>query len=390
MEEIIRFATLAASGRFTMTELCADFGISRKTGYKQLRRYHEGGSKSLGPRSHRTYLCAHRTAEAVKQLILLERRRRMTWGPKKLLDLLVTKHGVEAPPACSTIAAILQRHGLSERRRRRPGFYAVRPTQLTVPTHPNHGWTVDFKGWFLTVDGRRCEPLTVCDRFSRYVIGCHACPNQQLKGTLRVFKSLMRYHGRPEIIRVDNGPPFASLGVGRLSQLSAWWINQGIKVEFTRPAHPQDNGSHERMHRDLKAEAVRPPSANLPAQQRRFERWQHEFNHERPHEALGMRKPADLYHRSQRRLNENDTIIRYPSSYQVRRLSMTGHLWHEGRNYYIGEALARCRVGLALDATGRTEVHFANVHLGNLIYDPAERFRPSAYIVPPDHKPLAK
>ena len=103
-----------------------------------------------------------------------------------------------------------------------------------------------------------------------------------------------------------------------------------------------------------------------------------------------MRKPADLYHRSQRRLNENDTVIRYPSSYQVRRLSMTGHLWHEGRNYYIGEALARCRVGLALDATGRTEVHFANVHLGNLIYDPAERFRPSAYIVPPDHKPLAK
>ena len=187
-EEIIRFATLAASGRFTMTELCADFGISRKTGYKQLRRYQEGGSKSLGPRRHRTYACAHRTAEAVKQLILLERRRRMTWGPKKLFDLLVTKHGVEAPPACSTIAAILQRHGLSERRRRHPGFYAVRPSQLTLPTHPNHVWTVDFKGWFLTADGRRCDPLTVCDRSSRYVIGCHACPNQQFKGTLRAAK----------------------------------------------------------------------------------------------------------------------------------------------------------------------------------------------------------
>jgi transposase InsO family protein len=310
-------------------------------------------------------------------------------GPK-LHVLLLTKHGIAVPPARSTIAAILHRHGLSERRRRRPGFYAVRPSELTEPTHPNHVWTVDFKGWFLTADGGRCDPLTVCDRYSRYVIGCQARPNQQFKGTLRVFKSLMRHHGLPEVIRVDNGPPFASLGVGRLSQLSMWWIEQGIAVEFTRPAHPQDNGAHERMHRDLKAEAVRPPSANLPAQQRRFERWQHEFNYERPHEALAMQKPAELYHRSQRRLRENDTTIRYPSTHKVQRLSATGHLRHEGRNYYIGEALAECRVGLLVNPTGQTEVHFANVHLGNLVYDPAGRFRPPAYIVPPDHKPLAK
>lgn len=390
MEAKLKFSSLAATGRFTVTELCKDFGVSRKTGYKWLRRYAAEGAAGLHERSRRPHGCAHHTAEKIERLVLRERRRHPSWGPKKLAEVLCCAYRIKVPPARSTLAAILRRHGLSQRQRRAPGLYAPAPTALTQPTHPNHVWTVDFKGWFCTADGVRCDPLTVCDRFSHYLIGCHARPNQQFKGTLRVFKRLLRQHGRPRIIRVDNGTPFASCGLGRLSQLSVWWILQGIAVEFTRPGHPQDNGSHERMHRDLKAECTTPASSNLRALQRRLQRWRHTYNHVRPHEALKMQKPAQIYHRSQRRLGANDKTLRYPTTYLVKTLSDNGQLRHGGHSYHVGEALAGCRVGLFVNPAGVTELHFANVHLGNLKYDPAERFRPPAYIVPPDHRPLAK
>jgi transposase InsO family protein len=178
------------------------------------------------------------------------------------------------------------------------------------------------------------------------VLACRARPNQQFRATLWAFRKLMRHHGLPQIIRVDNGTPFASCGLGRLSQLSVWWINQGIAVEFIRPASPQQNGSHERMHKDLKAEATVPPSPNFPAQQRRFNRWQHTRNQVRPHESLGMLTPAQIYHRSQRRLRENDKPLRYPDTHRVKTISVTGQLAHQGHLYHLGEAFARCRVGL--------------------------------------------
>ena len=262
--------------------------------------------------------------------MLAERRRHRTWGPKKLQVILHTRHGIEAPPACSTIGEILRRHGLSAKRRRRPGAYPSANTALTQPTQPNQVWTVDFKGWFLLGNGQRCDPLTVCDLYSHYVLGCRAQPNQQFKGTLHEFRGLARHHGLPEIIRVDHGVPFASVGLGRLSSLSIWWIEQGIEVEFTRPASPQDNGAHERMHRDLKAEATQPPSANLAAQQRRFERWRRTYNHERPHESLDQQCPAEFYQPSARRLNEHDKPICYSSEFEVKTISESGHLAHEG------------------------------------------------------------
>ena len=193
----------------------------------------------------------------------------------------------------------------------------------------------------------------------------------------------MRHQGLPEIIRCDLGSPFASLGLGRLSSLSLWWIEQGIEVEFTRPASPQDNGSHERMHRDLKAEAIQPPSANLAAQQRRFDRWRHTYNHDRPHEALGQQTPAEFYQPSARRLGENDKPLVYPPDLEVKVISASGHLAHEGRNYHVGDAFGGKRVGLRLTPAGQTELHFANVHLGHLAYD-AEggRHTPTAYVRP--------
>jgi len=317
-------------------------------------------------------------------LILAERRLHRTWGPKKLQDVLEKKHGVEAPPACSTIGEILRRHGLSVKRRRRPGVYPALNEALTVPTQPNHVWTVDFKGWFLLGNGQRCDPLTVCDRYSHYVLAVRAQPDQQFTRTLRTFQALLRQAGLPEIIRVDLGAPFASVGLGRLSALSVWWIEQGIDVEFTRPASPQDNGSHERMHRDLKAEATQPPSPNHSAQQRRFERWQHTYNHERPHESLHQQRPAEVYQPSTRRLNGNDKPIVYASDCEVKMVSVSGHVAYEGRNYHVGEAFARKPVGLRRNANGQTELHFANVHLGHLHFD-AEggRFKPTAYVAPP-------
>ncbi len=382
MDEIIRFVSLAQTDRFTITELCEQFGISRKTGYKQLERYREEGLKGLQPRSHRPHRMPQRTEAEVEKLIVVERRLHRTWGPKKIHRVLEVKYGLGKPPARSTIGEILRRNGLSVKRRRKPGSYEVNSNGLTEGTQPNHVWTVDFKGWFHLADGMRCDPLTVCDNYSHYVLACRAQPNQQFKQTLRAFQDLMRQVGMPEIIRVDQGTPFSSYcSLGRLSSLSVWWIEQGIEVEFTRRASPQDNGSHERMHRDLKAEATEPPSANLPAQQRRFERWRHTFNHDRPHESLDQQFPAEFYQPSPRRLNEHDKPLVYSSDFEVKVVSDNGHLAHEGRNYYVGEVFAGKAVGLRLADSGQTEVYFANVHLGNLRYDAdGGRFRPAAYV----------
>jgi putative transposase len=377
MEEIARFVTLARSDRFTITDLCEQFGISRRTGYKHLGRFAAEGMPGLQPRSHRPHTFPQRTDATVEALVLGERRLHRTWGPKKLQRVLAVKYGIEAPPACSTIGEILRRHGRSVRRRRRPGAYPSADHGLTEPTQPHHVWTVDFKGWFLLGDGQRCDPLTVTDLYSHFIVGLKAQPNQQFKGTLHSFRGLMRQAGKPEIIRVDHGTPFASIGLGRLSSLSVWWIEQGIDVEFTRPAKPQDNGSHERMHRDLKAEAIQPPSANARAQQRRFERWQYTFNYERPHEALDQHVPADFYQPSERRLSEHDRPLVYPSDHEVKTISTSGFLAHEGHNYHVGEIFAGKRVGLHCNDRDQTELYFANVHLGNLVFDPAGRMGPT-------------
>jgi len=266
--------------------------------------------------------------------------------------------------------------------------HRVLAQDLTQPTRANEVWSFDFKGWFLLGNGLRCEPLTICDRFSRYIIGCKGQPNQQFKLTLRSCKALMRHYGLPEVIRVDNGTPFASIALGGLSQLSVWWIEQGIRVEFTRPGCPQDNGSHERMHRDMKAEVCSPGSLNLRAQQKRFDRWRHEYNHDRPHESLDMLRPAEVYRPSSRRLGEQDKI-RYPQGFQIKRVSQSGHLSHCGSNFYLSEIYAGCSVGLFENLEGITELHYANLHLGNLEFDCKDSWRPKSLIIAPNKEPRA-
>lgn len=387
MTEKERFVHLARSGRFTITQLCEEFSISRKTGHKYLTRFEQEGRDGLLERSRRPKCSTTATDEAIEALILTLRRKHPTWGPKKIHVLLRRDYGIKNPPHLNTIGLILRRHGLVKKRKRKAGKYEVCRDHLTEPTRPNEVWTVDFKGWFTLGNGHRCDPLTVCDRFSRYVIACKAQPNQQYNRTFYSFKKIMRHYGLPEIIRVDNGTPFAaSFSPGRLSQLSVWWVMQGIQVEFIRPSSPQENGSHERMHKDLKAEAIKPAAPTFRAQQKRFDRWRQQYNQVRPHEALDMLCPADIYRSSSRRLGEQDKLS-YPSDYIVKRVAESGHISYKGTTFYVGQSYYQALVALYENEQGVTELHFANLHLGNLEYHPNESWNGKPTIISPNEVP---
>lgn len=278
MRERVRFVGDVERELFSMTELCQRYGISRETGYTWVDRYFEHGVEGLKDQSRAPKSCPHRTDPAVVELLAEARRRHPSWGPKKLIAWLDRRH--HRPwPAASTAGEILKRLGLvKERRRRRRIGHPGRP--LTVATAANQLWTADYKGQFKTKDGLYCYPLTVADSFSRYLLGCRALPSTKTLGTRQAFERLFYQYGLPEAIRTDNGTPFASSNaIGRLSRLSVWWIRLGIRPELIEPSHPEQNGSHERMHKTLKAETTRPPAANRSAQQRKFELFRHEYNH---------------------------------------------------------------------------------------------------------------
>jgi transposase len=241
---------------FSMTELCERFGISRKTGYKWLARFQTEGPAGLVDRYRRPKSCPHQTPQSVVDAVLEARRRHPSWGAKKLLTILRGRHPDWPWPARSTVCDILKREGriAPGRRRRRPGHPGKPQTPMTAP---NQIWTADFKGQFRSGDGQYCYPLTVADGFSRYILGCQGLLSPSLKGTQTVFKRLFREFGLPRIIRTDNGAPFATCAIRRLSRLSIWWIRLGIYPELIEPLHPEQNGRHERMHRTLKAETAR-------------------------------------------------------------------------------------------------------------------------------------
>jgi len=390
MEQKQRFIHLAQSGHFTVTELCAEFGIARKTGHKWLERYAAGGLEGLAERSRAPHQVTGRTSAEVERVIVSEKRLHLTWGPKKIQRVLLVKHGLESPPAVSTVGEVLKRHGMVEARRRRGAVFKVERGTLTAPERNNHVLGVDFKGWFLTGDGERCDPLTVTDLHSRYLLRAEGLPQATTRWTQQALRSLFHRQGLPEIIRVDNGAPFASMGPGGLSKLSVWWIGLGIEVQFSRPACPQDNGSHERMHRTMKAECCQPPSAHLQAQQQRFDRWRKEFNEERPHEALGMRVPADVYQASARRLDERVKPRLYELETETQRVSATGFIALNGGNCYVGESFGGVDVALEREEkSGLLQVRYANVHLGSLDNSPNARLRPPAYAARWESKPCA-
>lgn len=385
MEERIKFAVRAATGTEVFAALCEEFGISRRVGYKWLKRYRAFGAAGTKEFSRRPRGSPNKTEDQIEAWIIKGRQAHRRWGPKKLQWLLATKHGVTAPPAISTIAKILKRRGLSGRRGRKKRIGAVvqlAKETLTRPTHANQVWTADFKGWFKTLDGLRCDPLTVTDLFSHYIIAIKALPQATQRCTIRAFEEIFRRYGLPEVIRVDNGPPFGTCGLAGLSELTIWWVKLGIRVEHIRPASPQLNGSHERMHRELKADTTFPPSANLQAQQRRFDRWRNLFNQDRPHESNGMRPPAALYQPNTRRLSHADKTVRYPEGMLTKKVSASGHIQYSGETYYLGMSFAGITIGLKRNSTQQMEVYLLNRLLGVLNTAVLGRFRPTASIDP--------
>jgi transposase InsO family protein len=382
MEERIRFVLQATREEQGITALCREFGISRKTGYKWLARYRAWGLEGVRELSRRPRTSPTRVPAAVEALLLRERHRHRTWGPKKLQAVLATKYGITPVPAASTIGNLLTRHGLTRKsRRRRPVREPDRRTR-TAATHPNAVWAADFKGWFRTRDGQRCDPLTISDLASRYVLAARLVAGVRGEYARPVFRQVFRRFGLPEVLRVDNGPPFGSRGVCGLSTLSAWWLQLGIQVEFLEPGHPEQNGAHERMHRTLKAETTRPPAATPRAQQGRFERWRHTFNWDRPHEALGMQRPAERYRRSARRYTEHPAPFAYPRHYELRRVKSTGVVRWRNQGWYLSAAFRGMTVGLTEVDEARWAVYFGELLLGYLDARTPGRLEPAAPQVP--------
>jgi putative transposase len=349
-----------ATGERNMSALCREFGISRKTGYALLARYHSGGGAALQDRSRAPQQHPNAVAAELEAAIVQARACHPTWGPAKLRRWLERQHPATAWPAVSTIGALLQRHGLTVPRRR-----VHRTLPYTQPlAHcdgPNRVWCADFKGWFKTADGRPCHPFTLSDGYSRYLLRVQALMHPTHEQVQPLFMAAFREYGLPQAIRTDNGPPFGSRGLGGWSRLSVWWLKLGIVHERIEPGQPQQNGRHERMHRTLKAEATQPPQANQRAQQRTFAHFVREFNDERPHQALGQVTPASVYVISARayprRLPAVDATS-YGADMAVRRVRSSGEIKWQGQRLYLSDSLVGEWIGLEEVGEGQWAVHF--------------------------------
>jgi putative transposase len=362
----------------TMTELCERHGISRQTGYTWVARYETEGIVGLQDRSRRPHHSPSATPQAVIDALVAARRRRPTWGPKKLLG---RDWQLASQPARSTASAILKRAGLvaKSRRRVRPGHPGAPPPAVA---EPNAVWTLDFKGHF-RIAGQWCYPLTVIDRCTRYVLACHALPSTETGGTRRILQRVFQQYGLPERIRSDNGVPFATAwAVARLSPLAVWWMHLGIVPELITPGCPQQNGRHERFHRTLKAETADPPAATWAAQQQRFVRYRQSFNHERPHEALGQRPPAEFYVPSPRAYPTTLPPLLYPADCELRRVGASGSVTWAGRAVFISHVLMHEDVGLRPLDDGLWAVYFGPLLLGHL----DERRKAADHITPVERR----
>ncbi len=365
MDQRLRFIRSHQEGAFSMTELCARFGISRKTGYKWLSRYDEHGKAGLADQSRAPKSCPHRTNEYLAELLVQTRKMHPFWGPRKLIPWLQRRYPHLSLPAASTVGGILSRRGLVPKRRRRikhphPGCNAASSSA------PNDLWTADFKGQFRTGDRAYCYPLTIVDHFSRRIILCQGYTSVRQEGARAGFLKAFKPFGIPKAIRTDNGTPFASRAMHGLSRLNSWWLRIGIDHQRIRPGSPQDNGSHERMHRTLKREVCRSPRANLSAQQRAFDAFVEEFNDERPHEAIGYRTPSDLYRPSERPFPGKIPPPNYPGHYLIRKVSKRGCIRLKNKQVFISLALDGHRIGLSEEDDGLWNVYLNDFLLAKL------------------------
>ncbi|NMA97130.1 MAG: IS481 family transposase [Phyllobacteriaceae bacterium] len=363
MDERLRFVARLLEGE-GMSEVCRDFGISRKTGYKIFNRYKEDGIDALTDRSRRPVRYANQLPAAVEAMIVRCKKEKPHWGARKIRELLVRRlAGDVRIPARSTVHAVLDRHGLVAQARNR-ARHRAQGTPLSEALAANDLWCADFKGEFKLGDGRYCYPLTITDQASRYLLCCEAFESTREQGVFEAFRRVFAEHGLPSAIRSDNGLPFASPnGLYNLSKLSVWWLRLGIGFERIRPGHPQENGRHERMHLTLKKEATRPPGRTILQQQARFDAFVSEFNEERPHEALSMKVPAELYAPSPRPylgLPEID----YPFHDRDAIVTHCGRLCLHRKKINISTVLAGQKLGIKEVDDGIWLVSFLRYDLG--------------------------
>jgi len=319
-------------------ELCGQFGISRKTGYKRIQQFRSYSWEGLGDRSRAPHRHPNRTPRAVVEQLIGARQSHPTWGPKKLVAWLRAAEPDGSWPAPSTAGDILDRAGLVRRRKRRR-HASPWSEPFASADSPNDVWSIDFKGWFRTGDGVRVDPLTVQDAASRYLLACDGLMRPRGPEVRRVLERAFREYGLPWTIRSDNGPPFASVGLGSLSSLAVWWVKLGIVPERIEPGHPEQNGRLERLHRTLKAETASPPRATPRRQQSAFDTFRHTYNIERPHEALGQQPPARQYHSSSRPYPSRVRAPEYEAEVTVRRVRTNGEIKWKGDTIYLSEAL---------------------------------------------------
>ena len=335
-----QFVTEFHRERLSMTELCAQYGISRKTGYKWARRYEEGGVPGLADRPRRPHGHPQTTDPAVVAAVVAARARFPEWSGHKIVQWLARQAPERAWPSRTTAYEILRRRGAVRARRRVVRAPIRRVAVLALATAPNEVWTTDFKGEFLTRDGQYCHPLTVRDAWSRRVLRCDALLAETYADTRRRFERAFAEFGLPERIRSDNGRPFVSTGLAGLSRLNVWWLRLGIGLERIAPGHPEQNGSHEQFHAVLKKATTRPPAANARAQQRRFNRFCRLYNEERPHDGLNGQVPADLYRPSARQLPTRLPRLEYAAHWTVRTVASNGDVGWRGRRLFVSAALA--------------------------------------------------
>ena len=358
VDEKVRFVLDHERGIWTMTELCQRYGISRESGYENMRRFRQAGIVGLLERSRAPVHHPNQTSSEIVEQILGLRRQRPTWGPKKLRGYLERKCPQRKWPALSTIGDWLKAEGLVVPRRKR---HKTPPyTQPFVSLDgPNQVWCADFKGWFRTRNGERIDPLTVSDAYSRYLLRCQAVDRADTEQVQGIFAAAFREYGMPLAMRSDNGAPFASRAIAGLSRLAVYLMKLDIVPERIEPGHPEQNGRHERMHRTLQQETAQPAAANRRDQQRAFDRFRREYNEERPHEALGQQTPASHYAASPRQYPAHVPGPEYDSSMQVRNIAPHGHFSWQGKEIFLSETLRGERVGLQQATDDHCTIYFA-------------------------------
>jgi transposase InsO family protein len=367
MEQKFDFVLKSLEKDTNFTQLCLEYGISTKTGYKWKERFILEGFEGLKDKSTKplTNPC-HLSEEVICEIIRIKQTKN-NWGPKKIRMVYIRNHKHEKIPSLSTVERVLKKSGFIESRKRRRKINPERLQNKFVPEKPNDIWTVDFKGWWYTSEQERCEPLTVRDEFSKYIFAITVLEKGDTSSVKQEFERLFKEFGLPKMIKSDNGPPFASTqGLLGLTRLSAWWLSLGIKLDRIDPGAPYQNGAHERMHLDMKKELENKISGSLKLHQSIFNEWRIEFNEERPHESLSMNTPSLIYYKSERLYDGITDWLVYPHGYISRKVNDRGVLNHKGRRIFITNALCGYNVGLKPKDRSILEVWFDCNLIGNI------------------------